>query len=1050
MTLSPNLPAAALSLFLADQAETAPSVFIARSDTRMDRLAQSCAGFCVGRVELLTLPPWDVLPYDRTAPSAAVVGRRVHALSRLAAGAGPGLLLLTCADAVLQRVSPMESWTDVEMRLQCGELLCIDTFRKQLGERGYHIGETVAEPGEVALRGHVIDVFPAGADDPVRLEIDDGRIGAIHLFDPVTQRSTATVECVLLTPAVEFPLAPGDAEHNLQGEDAPVSMPSGRLVPVFDYLRGFRMLRDDDLADRWAARREQVDDAYQSNCPLMRTAANGRAVLPEPGRLFLSLAEVERATEPGDVPVPDASPEKRPDRVSELIGRAKDADVPVVIAAGEDAGRLAASLAKRGLAAREAREWKDALSGGVACLNLEIDGGFRTPGALVLPAAQLLRHSHVRGPHGLGDGDASPRVGDVVVHADHGAGRLAGLAPVEADGYREERLTLAFAGGKELLCHPSELDRIWRYGSEGAVDRLDGEAWLAKKAEIELEIAEVAGRLADEADARARRTAPAMDPDRATFNRLARRFPYALSADQQDAVDATVADLRRGSPPTDRLVCGDVGFGKTEVALRAAAAVALSGFQVAVVAPTTVLARQHLDTFRRRFAGVDIRVEGLMQAAANPRSRDVRAGLADGSIDIVVGTQGLASPGLKFARLGLVVIDEEQRLGEALKQALSITHRLVLTATPIPRTLQAVLVGLQEVSVIATAPVRRQPTRTIITPFDPAIVREALRREHIRGGQSFVVCPRITDLAAMQAQLAELAPDLRVVVAHGRMKPEELEDAVVGFAGGSGDVLLATNIIEAGLDIPRANTIVITHSERFGLAQLHQMRGRVGRGGRGGTAYLTTDPGRKLAAATRARLHALAAQSHLGAGVAISAADLDQRGAGELFGDRQAGHVSALGTELYQELLLRALDARRGKPPKPPAPELHVGLTGRIPADLVPEPDLRIALYRRLARLDRAADVDDFADELHDRFGEPPDELVHLLSLTRLRCLCAETGVAQLDAGPRGASFRLRDPAGVSELAQRFGGKVKDSRVIVTAPPGTAAARVAHLIEMMA
>ena len=1041
-----NLSETALAFNLAERAASSPCVFIARSDTRLDRLARFCAGFCAGRVELLALPPWDVLPYDRTAPSAAVVGRRVHALARLASGgARPGVLLLTSADAAMQRVPPPGTWKDVELALKRGDELCPEAFAAALRERGFHGGETVSEPGEAALRGHVVDVFPPGADDPVRLELDGGRIAQIHRFDPVTQRSIKAIDHVLLTPAVEFPLDPADAEGALDSDETPVALPSGRLVPLFDYLRGFTILSDDSLQERWEALREQAQDAWQGSRHAARTGAGG--VLPRPDRLFLSVRDMCSLTESGSVPVSDAVEVPVPRRVPELIERARGSEVPVVIAGGGAAGKLAASLTRRGLPVRHAADWPDAVSGGVACLDLHIDAGFSTGTVLVLPAEQLMRQAG-HGSHGLGERDAAPRVGDVVVHADHGAARLAGLAAVDADGYAEERLLLRFNGDKELLCHPSELDRIWRYGSEGALDRLDGAAWQARKAEMEAEIAGVADRLAAEADARARRQAPAMDPDPAGYERLARRFPYALSPDQADAVDAVLADLRRGSPPTDRLVCGDVGFGKTEVALRAAACVALSGWQVAVIAPTTVLARQHLDTFRRRFAGTEVRVEGLL-AAASPRNRAVREGIADGSVQVVVGTQGLGASSLGWHRLGLVVVDEEQRLGEELKQSLSGTHRLLMTATPIPRTMQAAMVGLQEVSVIATAPVLRQPTRTVVAEFDDVLVRDALVREHGRGGQSFVVCPRIADLSAMADRLAALAPGLRVTVAHGRMKAEELEDAVVGFAGGAGDVLLATDIIEAGLDIPRANTIVITQPDRFGLAQLHQMRGRVGRGGRRGTAFLLTEPGRKLAAATRARLHALAVQSHLGAGVAISAADLDQRGAGELFGDKQAGHVSALGTELYQDLLLRALDARRGKKPPAPVPELNVGLTGCIPAEMVPEADLRISLYRRVARMRDAATVDDFAEEMHDRFGATPDELRHLLALVRLRCQCVAAGVARLDAGPRGAAFRLHDPAGLDALARRVGGAVKEERVVVAAEGNTASARVAALAGLL-
>ena len=1053
---NPEPPEAALALWLADRAVARSVAFIARSETRLDRLARACAGFCARRAELLVLPPWDVLPYDRVAPSAAIVGRRVATLERLTTAPGLPRLVLTSPDAILQRVPPKRTWSDPALVLVPGEAVDLNEFRVRLGERGYHLGETVVEPGEVAFRDRIVDVFPAAAPQPVRISLEGGCIAGMYWFDPATQRRLDPADHVTLHQAVEFPLDPDEAAHALDAGDAPAPLPSGRLVPVFDYLDGFDLVVDDAVEARWAALREQAQDAYEASRRLIRVAADPRGVLPRPDRLFLTVAQAEAACSARVQADVEGAPEPTPRRTSELIRRARGSDIPVVIAAPGDPAPLAASLARRGLDARVAASWADATERGpaaVACIALDIETGFRTSSVLVLPAAQLVR---ARGTNGasLGRADVAPRLGDVVVHAEHGAARLVALKPVETDGMAEERLALAFQGGAELLVHTSELDRIWRYGAEGTLDRIGGEAWQAKRQAIDAEIASVAEQLARQAASRAARTGPSIDLEqgkqgRVTYDRLARRFAYALSIDQQAAVDDVLADLRRGSPPMDRLVCGDVGFGKTEVALRAAAAVALCGYQVAVVAPTTVLARQHLDTFRRRFAGSGIPVEPL-GPASDPASRAVRDGLADGRIGIVVGTQGLASPSVRFARLGLVVIDEEQRLGEAMKQALgekggTPVHTLCMTATPIPRTMQTALVGLREVSVIATAPVRRQPTRTFVVPFDPVVVHDALTRERARGGQSFIVCPRITDLAAMAERIAELAPTLHVVQAHGRLKPQALDQAVVGFAEGAGDVLLATDIIEAGLDIPRANTILVMHADRFGLAQLHQIRGRVGRGARRGVAYLMTEPGRRLTGATRARLHALEAMSQLGAGVAISAADLDQRGAGEMFGEAQAGHVSELGTELYQHMLLQAIRAQRGEPPAPPVPELHVGITGRIPDELAPEPDLRLSLYHRLARLQGTEQVDAFAEELEDRFGDTPPGLSALLTLARLRCLCAAAGISRLDLGPRGASFRAEGPFALSELHARLGGIVRGDRLVSDVAGSTQVERVASL-----
>ena len=649
-----------------------------------------------------------------------------------------------------------------------------------------------------------------------------------------------------------------------------------------------------------------------------------------------------------------------------------------------------------------------------------------------------------------------PRFGDLVVHRGHGVCRLRGLARVG----REERIALEFANGTELLAPMDELGQLWRYGSGAgpiALDRVDGAAWRHREAEIAAEVAATAKGLAAEAAARAALQAPAIEPPATSYARFVGRFAFPLSPDQSDAIDACLADLASGRP-MDRLVCGDVGFGKTEVALRAAAAAALAGYQVAVVAPTTVLARQHFDTFTRRFAGLGVRVAKLLRGATSAESRATIAGLADGSIGVVVGTQAVAADAIRFSNLGLVVIDEEQRFGDAQKKRLATlrnpaggVHTLVMTATPIPRTLQTAMVGLRAVSVIATAPVRRQPTRTFVLPWDPVVVREALLREHGRGGQSFVVCPQIDDTVPLAARLAELVPELSIVTAHGRLKPEALEHVVAAFTNGEHDVLLATNIIEAGLDIPRANTILVTRPDRFGLAQLHQMRGRVGRGPKRSFAYLLMEAGKPLAAPTQRRLQTLEAQEKLGSGIAISLADMDARGAGDLFGERQAGHVHAIGTELYQHLLAAELAAGRGEPRPLPPPSLHTEVAACIPEDLVPEPNLRLDLYRRIARLASPEVASELQEELQDRFGALPEPVHLLLAQARLRAWCATHGIARLDAGPQAIALTPADPADAERLAKRLPvpAKAKDGRIILQIAIPDPAARLSQVCDAL-
>ncbi len=1071
----PAVPEAALALHLLDQARQAGGsvVAILRSAPRLARVAALAQAMADG-VEVLALPPWDVLPYDRTLPSAAIVGQRMRVLTAFAQPAQGPRLLLTSAAAALQRVRPARNLPPDPV-LRPGDPLDPQALATLLAERGYHAEERVDEAGTVALRGQTVELFPAGAPCPVRLEVADGRISAIHPFDPVTLRSTGTVEQVALTPAREFPLDPAEVEDaaeqlahpgtapDADGTDMPAApAPPPRLVPLFDLVPGAPVWTDPEVEDRWAAAHEQAQDAFAAT-QAARRANPAQGVLPRPARLFLTPVQAASAlTGPRLPPVPPAEAVPPPARIADLVALAQAAEGAVVIAAPADPARVATSLARRGLTAQPAADWAAAQTPGIHVLHMDLVTGIRThrqdgTPLLLLPIGHLVRAHHAAAALHTGD---APRLGDRVVHEDHGVAILTALR--EVDG--EDRIALEFAEGAELLVPAWDLDRIWRLGGSEeagpAPDRMGGESWRRRRAEVEAEVQAAASGLAQAAQARAQARAPRIDPHPLAPS-LARRFPHPLTPDQRAAIDATLSDMASGRP-MDRLVCGDVGFGKTEVALRATAAAALAGVQVLVAAPTTVLARQHLEVFQRRFAGTGVEVVGLIRGASTTEGSAVRRSVAKGQARIIVGTQGLAADSVRFAGLGLAVIDEEQRFGEDDKRRLAglvgdggeRPHLLTTTATPIPRTLQGALAGLRDVSVLTTPPQHRQPTRTFVLPWDPVVVREALLRERRRGGQSFVVVPRISDLTVLQGELAELVPELAVTPVHGRMALEAAEAAIVGFAHGAGDVLLATNIIEAGLDIPRANLMVVIGADRFGLAQLHQLRGRVGRGARRGTAYFLTAAadkgGRRLSPVAVRRLHMLETLTGLGAGVQVAAADMELRGAGDLFGDRQAGHVRAIGTELYQTLLARAVAATRGEPAAPPPPLLHAPLSGRIPVAEVPEPNLRLHLLRRLSRLPDAAALHDFAEELADRFGPSLPELSALLDLARLRVACRRAGVARADLGPHGAALTPADPAALPSLADRLGAEVRGERAVLSwteRDPAAGVARMAGLLD---
>jgi transcription-repair coupling factor (superfamily II helicase) len=1032
-----------LAVFLLSRAtEAGPSglIHVTASERRAERLATILRALAP-EIEVLVLPAWDCLPYDRASPARDIMGRRMAVLRRLGE---PGTrILLAAPDALLQRVPPRDACAGGAVELHVGASFDPEGFLADLERKGYVADERVDEPGEVAVLGQVVDVFPAAAPWPCRIEHADGRVTAMRRYDPVTQLTSDDVETLVVDPASEA-LIPAETER-VAGMEHRLAELYGELDTMFDLLPEAAVVLDAGAQERLAAALEQIADAHESRTALRLRGDAAPQHAPAPERLYLDAAEwdarlakrpVTRLIAPesgGDPAVPRFAAQTRANRAfATFLERERGAGRRIVLAAGTpaDVKRLSRRAEQAlGTTAASAADWAGVLRArkdAVLAIQADIDRGFVHDDSetTVVTAADLFG-SDVEAASGAQP--ASPAlaltetdfsIGDTVVHMDYGFGVLGGLEAVTAGGPEPvDTVRLTYKGDAKLLVAVDDLDRVWRYGSEAnavRLDRLDGDAWTKRRAEIEGEIDETARGLVARARERESQEAPGLVPPRAPYERFVGRFPFTPTVDQTRAIDDTLADLASGKP-MDRLVCGDVGFGKTEIALRAAAAAALAGKQVAVVAPTTVLVRQHLQTFRRRFAGLGIEVGHLSRLVKPAEAKRVKEGIANGDVRIVVGTHAVAGRGVAFQDLGLVVIDEEQRFGAAHKAALRAlapaAHVLTLTATPIPRTLQAAMAGLQDLSVIATPPAQRRPIRTFLTPFDPASVRQALLRERRRGGQSFVVCPRIEDIEPMAARLAELVPELQVFVAHGKMPAEAIDDTMVRFADGEGDVLLATNIIESGLDVPRANTMLVWHADRFGLSQLHQLRGRVGRGRARGIAYLLTDPAHEIAPQTRERLRTLETLDRLGAGFAISARDLDQRGAGDLLGDEQAGHVKLIGSGLYQHLIERAIRVARGEPAQDWRPELKLDVSGRIPQAYIPEEEVRLNLYARLARAAADESITRLGEEIEDRFGPMPDEVATLLRLARLKKLAFRLGVARLDAGPQAIAVTFRNGA---------------------------------------
>ena len=664
----------------------------------------------------------------------------------------------------------------------------------------------------------------------------------------------------------------------------------------------------------------------------------------------------------------------------------------------------------------------------VAIGVLGLEHGFETPDLAVIAEQDVLGDRLVR-PRRKARKAAdviseatSLSVGDLVVHTDHGIGRFEGLKTISALGAPHDCLELEYAGGDKLYLPVENIELLSRFGSESSesqLDKLGGASWQGRKARLKQRLLEIASELIKVAALRQLREAPAIAPPMGSYDEFVARFPYDETEDQATSIEAVLADLNSGRP-MDRLICGDVGFGKTEVALRAAMVAALGGFQVAVVVPTTLLARQHFRTFSQRFQGLPVRIAQASRMVTAKELADTKAELKSGQLDIVVGTHALLSKSIDFARLGLLIIDEEQHFGvshkERLKQLRDDVHVLTLSATPIPRTLQLALSGVRELSLITTPPVDRLAVRTYISPFDPIIIREALRRERYRGGQSFYVCPRLSDLDDVVEFLTEHTPELRLARAHGQLSPTELEDVMVAFYDGKYDVLVSTAIVESGLDIPNANTMIVHRADMFGLAQLYQLRGRVGRSKTRAYAYFTTPSGKHLTQGADRRLKVLQSLDQLGAGFSLASHDLDIRGAGNLLGDEQSGHIREVGFELYQSMLEDAVAALKGGDLAPQneeqwSPQIALGTAVLIPETYVADLQLRLGLYRRLSTLDKRVDIDTFASEMVDRFGPLPDEVVALLDVMEIKALCRSAGIEKIDAGPKGATIAFRKSA---------------------------------------
>jgi transcription-repair coupling factor (superfamily II helicase) len=1097
---------AELARALAYDGETraAALVFVARDGLRAQAFSDALA-FAAPEIEALHLPSWDCQPYDRVSPNAAIAAERMTALARLARTRGaierPRVLIVS-VNALTQRLPPLKYVAAAAFSAGPGNSVRMEELALWLETNGYARASTVRDVGDYASRGGILDLYPPGAPNPIRLDFFGDTLESLRAFDPETQRSVGQLRSLDLVPMSEARLTTESIKRFRQlyaqefGAPAPsddlyAAVSEGRraiglehwlpllydhLDTVFDYVGEAPFVLDSRAEEAAAQRVAQIADAYSARRAAYQQDRGKADYKPlPPARLYLAGEEWKERLErsplarltpfelpPGAATIVDCggrigrtfAPERQAESANVFdaaVAHIKDLrkrGLNVIVAGWSDGSRerLSHVLAEHGLKSLElVSSWpqaKTARPGSLPLAVIALEQGFEAPELAVIGEQDILGDRLIR------HGKRKRRAQDVLAEAAAlTAGDFVGLKTIEAAGAPHDCLEIHYAGGDRLFLPVENLELLSRYGSEtGELDKLGGVGWQSRKARLKKRVREMAGELIRVAAQRMTRPAPRLAVPDGLYDEFCARFPYDETQDQASAIEATLDDLAAGRP-MDRLICGDVGFGKTEVALRAAFAAAINSRQTAIVVPTTLLARQHTRIFRDRFAGLPVKIGQLSRMIGAAEQREVKKGLAEGGVDIVVGTHAVLGKTVQFKDLGLVVVDEEQHFGvshkERLKELRAEVHMLTLSATPIPRTLQLAMTGVREMSIIATPPVDRLAVRTFVSPFDALIVREALLRERYRGGQSFYVCPRIEDLDEAAAFLRQNVPETKFVIAHGQMAATELEDKIGAFYDGKYDVLLSTAIVESGLDIPRANTLIVHRADMFGLAQLYQLRGRVGRSKIRAYALFTTPARAKITPQAEKRLSVLQSLDTLGAGFQLASHDLDLRGAGNLLGEEQSGHIKEVGYELYQQMVREAVERIKSGEDAPAediwSPTIQLGAPVTIPESYIADLPTRLSLYRRLSALEDEAEIDAMGAEIVDRFGPPPPEVGLLMKLVLIKALCRRANVEKLDAGARGLTLAFRgnafaNPTGLVKWVSAQGSLARvrpDMRIVV-------------------
>ncbi|MDH4581754.1 transcription-repair coupling factor [Pseudomonas sp. BN415] len=1071
-----NLPGAALSLAIAEAASAGKrfTLLLTADSQTAERLEQELAFFAPD-LDVLHFPDWETLPYDLFSPHQDIISQRVDTLYRLP-GVKRGVLVVPITTA-LHRLAPTRFLLGSSLVLDVGQKLDVEQMRLRLEAAGYRCVDTVYEHGEFAVRGALIDLFPMGSDLPYRIDLFDDEIETLRTFDPETQRSVDKVESIRLLPAREFPLdkkAVTDfrgrfrERFDVDFRRCPIYQdlasgitPAGieyylplffeETATLFDYLPtdtqvfslpGIEQAAEQfwtDVRNRYEERRVDPERPLVPPAELFLPVEDCFARLKGSPRLVLSQEDVE----PGvgrerfsARALPDLAIQAKATEPLAALRRFIEDFPGRVLFSAESAGRrevLLEMLARLKLRPQEVEGWPEfvASSERLAITIAPLDEGLLLddPGLALIAESPLFGQRVMQRRRRERRSDAGDNViknlaelreGAPVVHIDHGVGRYLGLITLEIEGQAAEFLALQYAEEAKLYVPVASLHLIARYtGSDDALaplHRLGSEAWQKAKRKAAEQVRDVAAELLDIYARRAAREGYAFKDPTVDYATFAAGFPFEETPDQQAAIEAVLADML-APKPMDRLVCGDVGFGKTEVAMRAAFVAVHSGKQVAVLVPTTLLAQQHYNSFRDRFADWPVTVEVMSRFKSAKEVEGAAQQLAEGKIDIIIGTHKLLQGDVNFKNLGLAIIDEEHRFGvrqkEQLKSLRSEVDILTLTATPIPRTLNMAVAGMRDLSIIATPPARRLSVRTFVMERQNTAIKEALLRELLRGGQVYYLHNEVATIEKCAAELAELVPEARIAVGHGQMRERDLEQVMSDFYHKRFNVLVASTIIETGIDVPSANTIVIERADKFGLAQLHQLRGRVGRSHHQAYAYLLTPPRKQMTPDAEKRLEAIANAQDLGAGFVLATHDLEIRGAGELLGEGQSGQIQAVGFTLYMEMLERAVKAiRKGEQPnlEQPlggGPEINLRVPALIPEDYLPDVHARLILYKRIASATDEDGLKELQVEMIDRFGLLPEPTKHLVRTTLLKLQAEKLGIKKVDAGPQGGRIEF-------------------------------------------